>query len=107
MQKYIFKISNGYRYVDAATPSGFFNNYNEMYNYNKKKEKIMLKSSIVNVIFNDPATIIFWSDGTKTIVKCKKIQKRCREGRYPGSMKVDGKWMIPYSGFVKDDLNGK
>ena len=25
--------------------------------------------SIVNVIFNDPATIVFWSDGTKTVVK--------------------------------------
>lgn len=25
---------------------------------------------ITNVIFNDPATIVFWSDGTKTIVKC-------------------------------------
>lgn len=24
---------------------------------------------IKNVIFNDPATIIFWSDGTKTVVK--------------------------------------
>ena len=22
------------------------------------------------VIFNDPATIVFWQDGTKTIVKC-------------------------------------
>lgn len=26
--------------------------------------------SIVNVIFNAPATIVFWSDGTKTVVKC-------------------------------------
>lgn len=25
---------------------------------------------IKKVIYNDPATIIFWSDGTKTIVKC-------------------------------------
>lgn len=23
------------------------------------------------VIFNDPATIVFWSDGTKTVTKCK------------------------------------
>lgn len=23
----------------------------------------------VRVIFNDPATIVFWSDGTKTVVK--------------------------------------
>lgn len=27
---------------------------------------------ITNVIFNDPATIVFWSDGTKTVVKCCK-----------------------------------
>lgn len=25
----------------------------------------------VNVIFNDPATIVFWNDGTKTVVKCQ------------------------------------
>lgn len=26
---------------------------------------------IKNVIFNDPATIVFWDDGTKTVVKCQ------------------------------------
>lgn len=25
---------------------------------------------ITKVIFNDPATIVFWADGTKTVVKC-------------------------------------
>lgn len=25
---------------------------------------------IRNVIFNNPATIVFWNDGTKTVVKC-------------------------------------
>lgn len=28
------------------------------------------ESKIKNVIFNDTATIVFWSDGTKTVVKC-------------------------------------
>ena len=28
------------------------------------------RTKIKNVIFNDPATIVFWSDGTKTVVKC-------------------------------------
>ena len=28
------------------------------------------RAKIKNVIFNDPATIVFWSDGTKTVVKC-------------------------------------
>lgn len=27
---------------------------------------------IKNVIFNDPATIVLWKDGTKTVVKCQK-----------------------------------
>ena len=26
---------------------------------------------IKDVIYNDPATIVFWEDGTKTVVKCK------------------------------------
>lgn len=26
---------------------------------------------IKNVIFNEPATIVFWTDGTKTVVKCE------------------------------------
>ena len=28
-------------------------------------------TEIKNVIFNDPATIVFWEDGTKTVVKCQ------------------------------------
>lgn len=28
--------------------------------------------SIKKIIFNAPATIVFWSDGTKTVVKCAK-----------------------------------
>ena len=31
-----------------------------------------LKPQIKNVIFNDPATIVFWSDGTKTVVKTQE-----------------------------------
>ena len=27
---------------------------------------------IKKVIFNDPATIVFWKDGTKTVVKCQE-----------------------------------
>ena len=34
--------------------------------------KSFTPDSIKKVIYNDPATIIFWSDGTKTIVKCMK-----------------------------------
>ena len=27
--------------------------------------------AIKNVIFNEPATIVFWEDGSKTVVKCQ------------------------------------
>ena len=30
------------------------------------------KYLITNVIFNDPATIVFWADGSKTVVKCQE-----------------------------------
>lgn len=29
---------------------------------------------IKNVIFNPPATIVFWNDGTKTVVKCQNYE---------------------------------
>ncbi len=49
-----------------------------------RKEKFMKsfyvgcgkKASIDNVIFNNPATIVFWSDGTKTVVKRQKGDKK-------------------------------
>lgn len=33
--------------------------------------RVKPEGRIKNVIFNDPATIIFWSDGTKTVVKAE------------------------------------
>lgn len=41
--------------------------------YAKKNDIVrfgMCSVSIRKVIFNDPATIVLWSDGTKTVVKC-------------------------------------
>lgn len=40
-----------------------------LFRINNKKESNMLKGKIEKVIFNDPATIVFWKDGTKTVVK--------------------------------------
>ena len=36
---------------------------------NRQKSEMLDK--IKNVIFNNPATIVFWADGTKTVVKCE------------------------------------
>lgn len=34
---------------------------------------------IKNVIFNDPATIVIWEDGTKTVVKCQEYDRYSKE----------------------------
>ena len=47
--------------------------YSDLYNRitsNTQTPKQKAMNSITNVIFNNPATIVFWSDGTKTVVKC-------------------------------------
>jgi hypothetical protein len=42
--------------------------YNKMYKSPKERAFVRIKK----VIFNNPATIVFWADGTKTVVKCGK-----------------------------------
>lgn len=41
----------------------------------KTKNIVACYTNIKNVIFNDPATIIFWKDGSKTVVKCGPDEK--------------------------------
>ena len=36
------------------------------------KEGLVAELTPINVIFNPPATIVFWEDGEKTVVKCGK-----------------------------------
>lgn len=77
--------------TDIATRiwSNFFNKYHSdprisYGRYDVESTKAMLNSvygrsafdeagslSIKKVIFNDPATIVFWKDGTKTVVQCR------------------------------------
>lgn len=40
--------------------------------YEKEARAAMSTASIKNVIFAPPATIVYWSDGSKTVVKCSK-----------------------------------
>lgn len=47
----------------------FFNKEDKIHVYH-----VILKDSIPeqeNVIFNEPATIVYWNDGSKTVVKCQ------------------------------------
>lgn len=51
------------------------------------------KLSIDKVIFHAPATIVYWSDGTKTVVKCQNcITKPCKSFR-----RYDGTCSLSYS----------
>lgn len=58
--------------------------YLQRKNTEVKEEKLMKsfyvgcgkKVTIENVIFNNPATIVFWSDGTKTVVKRQRGDKK-------------------------------
>lgn len=38
-----------------------------------------MSKRIKKVIFNKPATIVYWDDGTKTVVKCQKGDKWDKE----------------------------
>lgn len=42
-----------------------------LYNMSKDNEKKDMLSKIKKVIFNNPATIVIWDNGTKTVVKCE------------------------------------
>lgn len=69
----------------TVTLSGRFNtNVNQINFYrltNALADKLNDKThntktpTIKNVIFNDPATIVFWTDNTKTVVKCQDGEK--------------------------------
>ena len=66
------EMKNEMRKQEFPTAKDFINsiygrmNYNGMY-----QSKRSLSDYIFKVIFNDPATIVFWKDGTKTIVKAE------------------------------------
>nr|DAD58000.1 MAG TPA: hypothetical protein [Caudoviricetes sp.] len=45
---------------------------NQLYRrYTKCQKNLDIRDAIKNVIYNDPATIVFWTDGTKTVVKAE------------------------------------
>ena len=62
------------KYIDYGTYSSI---YNRIASDNESCIKVPstkqnAMNSITKVIFNNPATIVFWSDGTKTVVKCNE-----------------------------------
>ena len=57
----------------AETYITYYNSYvtstNAVFNTIRTMQTVIPK--IKDVIYNDPATIVFWEDGTKTVVKCE------------------------------------
>jgi len=45
----------------------------------KGEDKMNINELINKVIFNDPATIVYWKDGTKTVVQCLKTDTYSKE----------------------------
>lgn len=65
---------NGSYHQDALDNASYTAQAQAMYNrtYEKEARAAMSTASIKNVIFAPPATIVYWSDGSKTVVKCSE-----------------------------------
>lgn len=62
-----FQTPDEYPYIEVKASLNPFGSSTTYTSRSRASSKI---SSIENVIFNPPATIVFWSDNTKTVVKC-------------------------------------
>lgn len=67
------KKDSGY-HQDALDNARYITQARAMYNavYQKEVRAAMNAATIKNAIFAPPATIVYWSDGSKTIVKCSE-----------------------------------
>lgn len=66
-----FKKNNSFYYIDTDMMTKNFA-------HNIRKDENTMKPAmnpIEKVIFNGPATIVFWKDGTKTVVKYQDVDK--------------------------------
>lgn len=131
IDKWISAAKLDYMYPKAKHPAdeekidlvGYIARFERLCNYDRiiKENKYMATITlppIKNVIFNNPATIIFWADNTKTVVKCTNedfdpekglamaIAKKSfgNEGNYFNQIK---KWTEKYyEDYERNTLNG-
>ena len=96
----------------GTSPRASFLNYNMFYNNEFAKNAIARCISfpvVERVIFNDPATIVFWSDGTKTVVKAQNEEPFDPEkGLAMAYVKKiygnnNGNYMKLFKKFIKED----
>lgn len=69
LSRYLRYKNNGYKKEVAKYCYNYVITTADMFNTLNEKQTVIPK--IKDVIYNRPATIVFWEDGTKTVVKCK------------------------------------
>lgn len=69
VDKILSQYKGGFSYANPDKEANFIHMYPIM---RTGRINITMGSFIKDVIFNDPATIVFWTDGSKTVVKCQK-----------------------------------
>lgn len=68
--------------------------------YINEKLPVMPYPGIKKVIFNNPATIILWNDGTRTVVKCNERDTYDPEKGF--AMAISEKVLGSYTGFKRE-----
>ena len=71
------KICNYWGVNENAKISGGFTNRSEAFKNNESKpfSKWTMNVYIEKVVYKEPLTIVFWSDGTKTSAKCSELDQ--------------------------------
>lgn len=74
-------LSTRYSGITSERSDPFAEGWNAAMKFQKMRELDLCKPlpMPVNVIFSNPATIVFWSDGDKTVVKCQPGDTFCAE----------------------------
>ena len=90
----------------TSTGTGFPFTYNPI----RFNNPDAISRNIKRVIFNDPATIVFWKDGTKTVAKCCENDTYNKEvGLMACIIKYltgnNGRWNEIMKRWVKDEDN--
>lgn len=96
--------------IEINVADGFGNLYEFLYGGDYMSRRQLYIDPVKKVIFHDPATVVYWIDGTKTVVKCSGgdeydpekgvllcFMKRMfgNKGRFNDTLK---KWVESYEG---------
>lgn len=79
--KNIYSTNTNFYSTEFEKINGFYNGFYDSLSKIDYYNKIFARQpKIKKVIFNDPATIVYWEDDTKTVVKCKREKYDAEKG---------------------------